>query len=346
MIARITFAVALIALLVPPLPAAAQYDDAPLVDWREELRVFVQRLGDYARGLNPQFVVLGRDGLDLLEKFEDGDETRRAPARAYIQSLDGIIVNGLWAGRRQFGQADIADVVRIRREKVDLAAESGLRVLTWDATEDPILMGQIYLDSEAEGFVPFVSDSRFGNRLPAFPPKPPGENPNNVLALEQVRNYLMLDDSTAFGTQAQYAFAMHDLNHDMLVVDVMHGRQPLQRGAIERMKYKKIGARRLVLAKLNLTIASRSMYYWQIDWREGSPYWIAAPVPGDPDSYRIEYWRPEWQATIFGNATSFVYGLWTLGFDGVVLEGLDTFRYFEGTEDEERDDDGLEVEGR
>ena len=37
-------------------------------------------------------------------------------------------------------------------------------------------------------------------------------------------------------------------NYDAVIVDVFHGRLPLTRQAVETLKYKKIGSRRLVLA--------------------------------------------------------------------------------------------------
>ena len=92
----------------------------------------------------------------------------------------------------------------------------------------------------------------------------------------------------------------------------------------------KIGARRLVFALMDIGTAASYAYYWTPGWREGAPIWISAPTPGDPDRYFVEYWRPEWQQIITGNPNSYLYGVLRQGFDGVILEGLESYRFFEG----------------
>ena len=54
------------------------------------------------------------------------------------------------------------------------------------------------------------------------------------------------------------------------------------------------------------------------------------PYPGDADKYFVEYWRPGWRQIITGNTDSYIYGIVKQGFDGVVLDGVDAYRYFEG----------------
>jgi len=130
---------------------------------------------------------------------------------------------------------------------------------------------------------------------------------------------------------------MHDTNYDMVVVEVFHGRRPLSRRAVETLKYKKIGTKRLVLAYMDVGSAAAYHYYWQPGWREGSPAWISAPQRDDPDRYRVEFWQPDWQQVIFGDTNSFTYGLIAQGFDGVVIDGLDTVQYFEGGGEEEEE---------
>ena len=150
-------------------------------------------------------------------------------------------------------------------------------------------------------------------------------------------DFLALDDTSGFGRQDEFVLEMHDTNFDMLIVDVFHGRKPLTKRAVETLKFKKVGGRRLVLAQLDIGSAASFLYYWQPKWREGSPLWISAPVREDPDRYRVEFWRPEWQRIITGDTESYVYGIIDLGFDGGILGGLDSYRFFEsgGAEVEE-----------
>jgi len=58
--------------------------------------------------------------------------------------------------------------------------------------------------------------------------------------------------------------------------------------------------------------------------------WINAPHRDDPDNYYVQYWQPEWQKVITGDAQSLISGIVTQGFDGVVLGGVDAYLFFEG----------------
>ena len=78
---------------------------------------------------------------------------------------------------------------------------------------------------------------------------------------------------------------MKNTNYDLVVTGVFHDRRPLSKRAVETLKYKKLGARRLVFALMDIGSAAAYRYYWQDDWREGSPEFIAAPFPNDPDRY-------------------------------------------------------------
>ena len=136
------------------------------------------------------------------------------------------------------------------------------------------------------------------NALPAYPSRPFGENPNNVLSLSDAKNFLVLRDSAAFGRQDEFTLRLHGTNYDLVAVNVFHTLgEPLSKQAVETLKYKKIGARRLVFAFMDIGTAASYAYYWKPGWREGSPIWISAPTPDDPDRYFVEYWRPSFAAS-------------------------------------------------
>ncbi|MCC7016960.1 MAG: hypothetical protein IT564_07130, partial [Rhodospirillales bacterium] len=74
----------------PRGPAAA------IIDVREEMRRFVQASAAFVRSQRADFAVVAEGGLDLLVKTDEADRLKTAPARAYMQALDGIIVPGLF----------------------------------------------------------------------------------------------------------------------------------------------------------------------------------------------------------------------------------------------------------
>ena len=96
------------------------------------------------------------------------------------------------------------------------------------------------------------------------------------------------------------------------------------------MKYKKLGAKRLVLAYMNIGEAESYRYYFKSGWREGNPPFLGAPISDDPDRHHIRYWHSEWQKLMSGNTRSYAYGIVAQGFDGIVIDGVDAYATFEG----------------
>ncbi len=310
-------------------PAAAS---GGILDYREEMRKFVQSISDFSRKIRPDFTIIARGGLRLLVKRDEEDETKTYPARTYIRSIDGILVEGLDFGIPKIGMPPPdADKQKEKMKLVEQAKDAGLKVMVLDYAKDKKLIDEAYKRNKAKGYVSFTAPTRIPDiaSLPEYPKRPADENAVSVLSLKDVRNFLVIGNSAAFGRQDEFALKMHGTNYDAVIVNVFHGRLPLTKRAVETLKFKAAGGKRMVLAFMDIGTAASYNFYWKNNWREGSPLWISAPVRGNPDKFSVEYWNPEWRRIITGNPGSYVYGIIDQGFDGVVLGGLDTFKYFE-----------------
>ncbi len=311
-----------------PVPMAIGIDDP-----REAMRQFVQDISRFARRYDKNFLLVAQNPLGLIVKADVEDLNAVHPARAFIQAIDGILQEGVWYGIPEIGEP----TTKARREKalerLDTAHRTAaLPIMILDYVKDNRQLNEVFREATKRGFMAYPSRAKglAMNDLPRVPRRPYRETALSVLSLTDARNFVMIRDSSRFGRQDEFALAMHGTNHDAVVVDVFHGSTPLTKQAVETLKYKKNGARRLVLAHLNLGAAESYRYYWNPDWKEGSPAWIREPIPGNPDAYRVDYWSPEWQSIMSGNTDSYVYGILDLGFDGVVLDGLDAYHHFEG----------------
>ncbi|HEB79073.1 MAG TPA: hypothetical protein ENI79_01180 [Rhodospirillales bacterium] len=324
-------AVPAIAPAITPLAAGAA-----VIDLREQMRKFVQSVSAYARKLNPNFIVIPENGLELLVKRDVTNPERTAPAQAYMRAIDGVLVVGLFFPR---GKPLGKDKQKARLKRAEQAKAAGLKVLVVEYAKKAKKIDEAHRLNAALGFTPFAAPKPMDrlNAIPPYPARPFAENPNSILSLGDARNFLVLADSSAFGRQDEFTMKMHAHNYDALIVDVFHGREALSKRAVETLKYKKIGGRRLVLARIDIGSAASYRYYWKDHWREGSPLWITAPHRDNPDKHRVQYWRQEWRQVISGGAQSYIYGVIAQGFDGVVLQGVDAFRFFENPEIEEED---------
>ena len=303
-----------------------------LLDFREQIRELVQKISAYARSQRPNFVVIAKGSPELLKKVDDIDETKTFPARAYMRSIDGIMIDGLFYGEKTVGIPTPPEQLEKKLQLVRMAKKNRLNVMVIDYVENAEQADQSYAFNEELDLTPFAAGAMGEelNSIPKFREYPYQENPKSIVSMTDAKNFLYLGDTSGFGRQDEFSLKIHDTNYDIIAVNIMHGRTPLSRQAVETLKYKKLGSKRLVLAHVDIGSAAAYDYYWQDGWREGSPSWIAAPLRDNPDRYYVQYWRQEWQNLLFGDTNSYIYGLIYQGFDGVILTGLDVYKYFLG----------------
>lgn len=318
--------------IVPPAPIDP-FAATEIVDYREQMRTFVQSISAYARGLNPNFVVIAKDGLALAGKPDPLDLERLFPARAYMRAIDGVMETALLdeTVTTPDGKPDpiLEEAVKRRAADLERIKQMGLKVFDLEFATTAQDVSAAYSKAAAKGYIPFVAENEFLNTIPEHPRSAFQANPASIASASEVRNYLYVASSQQYGTTTDYIQALRNTNHDIVVVDVFSGRTPLTRQQVDLLKYKKLGARRLVLAQIDIASAASFHYYWQPGWGQGSPPFIYAPFREDPDRHRVIYWAPGWQAIITGGTNSYVYGVIDLGFDGVVLKGVDAWAFYE-----------------
>ncbi len=290
-----------------PLPAPAGLQ----VDLRNQMRKFIQNITAFARRYNRNFSIITHGALELLIKRDVVDETRFSPARTYMRTIDGVMFDDLFFGDKVFGEP-VADEIRARNLRLmGIAKSNGLSVFVMDYGTDHQTINESNRLNRDMGFVSTTVHAPLAEleSLPPYPRSPFWENSKSILSLKDISTFAYISNSAAFGRESEFAMKMHGTNYDLMVVDVMHGRKPLSRRAVETLKYKKIGGKRLVFATSNIGTAASYRYYWKLTWREGSPGWISAPMRDDPDSHYVQFWRPEWQRIIAGDTKSYIYGL-------------------------------------
>ncbi|MFA7430901.1 MAG: hypothetical protein WCZ23_12145 [Rhodospirillaceae bacterium] len=339
-----------LALMTGALPAAAQQappmpsltspviqpkraqDPLLVPNFRDGLRETVETLSTYGKGRSRSFVIVIRQGLGLLihstweaklqSLVNEGKEDFRPVApgtlkRRFVQSIDGVVLDGQFC----------ADPVTASQGYLDLIRESALVGLVVDHCGTPEAASDAYTVARTNGLLPHV-DSGTGplGRIPAGAPF--GENSDNVTSLGKARNILVVDQNETYATKQDWLLALRRTNHDVLVLDPFHrNREPLSNAEVAELKTKHLGSRRLVLARLHVSEAVDTHWYWKRDWVPGEPVWLGEELPNRPGVHAVQYWHPAWRALI-GQAFS---GLMELGFDGVMLEGMEAYEPLEAS---------------
>ena len=132
-----------------------------LIDLREEMRKFVQSISEFARGHNPNFIIIVKDGLELLVKRDIIDETRKSPARTYMRSIDGILAEGLFNSNGAPNKPILSDRQRDLLSRADDAHKNGIRVFTLDMGEGRALIDNIFAQASNHGYISLVSNQPF-----------------------------------------------------------------------------------------------------------------------------------------------------------------------------------------
>lgn len=119
-------------------------------------------------------------------------------------------------------------------------------------------------------------------------------------------------------------FELSRTEYDMLVIDPEPD-EPLNSNVIERMRCDGNGEKKLV-AYLAIGKAENFREYWQDDWSVGNPEWIASPNGEFEGEFLVRYWNEDWKSIVMGEPDSRLDRIIAAGFDGVVLDGVDSYR--------------------
>lgn len=90
---------------------------------------------------------------------------------------------------------------------------------------------------------------------------------------------------------------------------------------------------KLVVSYLSIGEAETYRDYWDPAWQNTPPGWLAEENPEWEGNIKVAYWDPAWQAIVFDMVDALV----DAGFDGLYLDIVDAFWYWEDTDLDARD---------
>ncbi len=96
-------------------------------------------------------------------------------------------------------------------------------------------------------------------------------------------------------------------------------------------------SKKVLLCYMSIGEAEDYRFYWNESWDadhdgvpdEGAPDWLDLENPDWPGNYKVRYWNEDWQQIIFGTNESYLDRIISQGFDGVYLDIVDGFEYYE-----------------
>ena len=115
-----------------------------------------------------------------------------------------------------------------------------------------------------------------------------------------------------------------------IIIDLFYDDVALTASEVVSLKVKANGGSRLVIAYMSIGEAEDYRYYWHTEWETNPPLWLAEENLEWPGNYKVRYWDKDWHNVIYGKDDSYLDKVVDTQFDGVYLDIIDAFEYFEG----------------
>ncbi len=295
-------------------------------NYRQEMRNFVQSISSYAKTFDPNFIVIPQNGQELITK--DG-ESNGLIDPAYLKAIDGIGREDLFYGYDYDDVATPTGETDYMVEYLNVAKANGKQILVADYCSTHSKMDDSYAKNQLKGYISFAANHRELDNIPDFPLTVINENNSVINNLSKVENFLYLINPTYYTNKTDFINAVTATNYDLIIMDCFFNNELYTTAEIDQLKNKANGGKRMVIAYMSIGEAETYRYYWQSNWSVGNPGWLAAENPDWAGNYKVKYWDKEWQNILFGNNNSYLKKILDSRFDGVYLDIIDAFEYFE-----------------
>ncbi len=306
------------------LPSCHKKDDLSGIDFRGEMRLFVEQISQYAKQKHSGFVIIPQNGVEILSSYPD----TLVPDIDYLNAIDAQSQEDLLYGYDGDDKPTPADVTQYLKQYLDLALNSGKTILVTDYCWTDTYVSDSYSRNNSFGYISFAAPSRELDVIPADPPY--NVNSNDIFKISDAKNYLYIINTQQYATRQDFLAALQQTDYDVIIMDAFfEGTEPYTADEIASLKTKANGGRRLVIAYMSIGEAEDYRYYWNPDWSKNPPDWLESENPLWKGNYKVRYWDPQWKQIIFGTPDSYLDKILEMNFDGVFLDIIDAFEYFE-----------------
>ncbi|PHN03968.1 endo alpha-1,4 polygalactosaminidase [Flavilitoribacter nigricans] len=298
------------------------------IDFRQEMRQLVQSVSAYGRFLDPDFIIIPQNGEDIITV----DGAPEGPlATGYLNAIDGVGREELFYGyNNRDNEATPYAETSFMLPFLNLLQQNGKAIMVTDYTNDPGQQLEASTQCQNRGFVPFIAADRELSLLPDTSLQP-ALSGKDIIRLDQVESFLFLINPQKFNDRANYIASLATSNYDLLLIDLFFDDQqdPLTIEEILQLRFKPDGTQRLLIAYLSIGEAESYRYYWQSDWDTNKPYWMESKNSQWAGNYKVRYWEQDWKNLLIGNKNSYLKKIVDAGFDGVYLDVVDAYEFFE-----------------
>jgi cysteinyl-tRNA synthetase len=294
--------------------------------YRQYMREFVQHISQYARTKNEHFIIIPQNGQELVT--ENGEEDGQ-PAMDYLKAIDGVGREDLFYGYKKDDKATPSDERDYMISYLDICEANGVEVLVTDYCSTHSKMDDSYRQNNSRDYISFAAPDRELRKIPDYPVIPYNMNNGNINSLADAKNFLYLLNPEEYPGRQAFLAAFAATDYDVMIIDYFFDQEEFTQEDIALLKTKNNGGHRLVIAYMSIGEAEDYRYYWKPDWNSDPPSWLKGENPDWEGNYKVAYWDAGWQSIIYGSPEAYLDKIIDKGFDGVYLDIIDAFEYFE-----------------
>ncbi len=297
-------------------------------NYRAAMRDFVIRISETARQSNKDFIVIPQNGQNVA--WDDDDDI--VPDPLFFKAINGTGREDTFYGMN--ASYEIADGKKTPenlsleiQEMCDVYKSAGLTVLSIDYTRaSNNYIEDSYSKNAQKGYISFAATQRKLNEIPSY--EPYNKNSADITKLSQAQNFLYLINPEKYSSKESFISALAETDYDLFIIDLFCAEEILTSADLARLKTKKNGGRRLVICYMSIGEAEDYRWYWKEAWNKNPPAFLCPENPEWKGNYKVKYWYPSWQKIISG-PDGYLSKIVNAGFDGVYLDIIDAFEYFE-----------------
>lgn len=295
--------------------------------YRDYMRDFISGISNYSKSLHPGFLIIPQNGIELVSL--NGEE-EGPPDMDYLSVIDANGQEDLLYGYRSDDRATPSGETAYLIKFLNISLNADNTILVTDYCYSNTNVTDSYASNEARGFISFAASHRELDNIPSNPAQPHNVNTSDISGIGEARNFLYLLNPENFTSKEIFLQTLAATDYDLLIIDLFFNEdEMLTAEDVGRLRIKSNGGSRLVVAYMSIGEAEVYRYYWQESWKDDPPSWLDKENPDWEGNYKVKYWDTGWQAIIFGNDQSYLKRILDSGFDGVYLDIIEAFEYYE-----------------
>jgi cysteinyl-tRNA synthetase len=282
-------------------------------------------LSDYAKNVDPDFAMITNGGYKLyMPQYNTSEEYRM---RLYA-TMDGMLTESVFYGwESRMNSKTPASMTEEMLSAIKSAQDAGLSTFNIEYCNKNKTKSKSSTKSREAGTVWYNAPDLELSQIPELSGN--RENSEDCEKLEYAENFLTILNPVSFSSKAAYLDALRDTDYDMIFIDRDFQGELLTKEDIKSLKTKKNGGKRMVCAYMSVGEAEDYRDYWQQSWNDKRPPWISEMNIEWEGNYKVMYWTKSWRDILFGTENSYLDKILSAGFDGVYLDVVDAYEYYE-----------------